>query len=285
MTSGKDLGHTYSKLVRVSGQDSTPAQPGSYHAKTNFTVDFGYPLQIVKRVSVLNVSFQNTAFNIIEEPAEAANNTFFISWNNGGPVSSKQYTIDPGFYNIQQLVTVMNAATADFKATVQPLANAASFVAPTTGTTVLNYGVGNNAGTHYQIFDNVDPTVSGPMHLMGFAGPADGVGVNPAPYVAENVPSLQGLTDAYIVSNSLAPGNCFDEKNQTRSILAAVPITVPFGTLNVFECKQDVLCEISYPKSRNIQKADFSLQDRYGNLVNLNGANLKLTLRVWFDVA
>ena len=281
MTSGSDFGHTYSKLCRISGEDATPAQVGSYHAKTNFVVDFGYPLQTVKRVSVINVSFMNTIFNVTDSPPEVRNNRFEIAWNNGGPIIVHPYTIDPGFYNVSQLIDVLNAAIVDFKTTYAPLANDAKFIAPTTGKVVIDYGTGNNVNTVFQVLDL--KFGQGPVNLLGFTSPISGEGVNPPNQTAENLPSLQGLTDIYVVSAALAPGNAFDEKTNTRNILVATPVTVPFGTLNVMECKQDVLCEVTYPKGRNIQRADFSLQDRQGNLVNLNGANLRITLRVWYD--
>lgn len=287
-TTGKDLGYTYSRIVRVSGEDSDPAQKGSYHEKTNFVASFGYPMQLVKRVSVINVAFINSAYNFIEDDESDLTNTgFSLFWNDGAPPVFKNYTLTPGFYNFAQLKAAMEAAFADFKATTAPLSNVPTINAPTTGTASITWGAGVSAATVYQIFDN-NGNRRGPVSALGFVNgftnsSVSGEGKTPGTTFANYLPSLQGITDTYIVSGALAGGNAFDEKNGTANILVAVPVTAEYGTLNLFECKQDVLCEISYPKGRNIQRADFSLQDRYGNLVNLNGSNLKITLRVWFD--
>lgn len=277
--SGKDKGYEFSRLVRISGEDATPTDgASSSSAKTNFTVDFGYNLQQVKRVSILNVSFLNTAFNLIEDPSSRANVHFTISIL--GSVNT--YTVDPGFYDLAQLLTVLNSALADFK-TAHPTAPVVVFAQSAVSGFVT--ATGSGTATVLTIFDSDasgNPLSRGPIELIGFA--AGTISITQGQVItATQLPHLQGLTEAYIVSQALAPGNCFDEKNQVSSILAVVPITAPFGQLNVFECKQDVLCEVSYPTPRNIQKADFSLRDRFGALVDLNGSNLKLTLRVWYN--
>ena len=281
--SGKDVGYQFSRLVRVSGEDATPASDDAY-AKTNFIVDYGYNLQQIKRVSVLNVAFMNNAFNFIDTPADLSNNNFTIELDNG-PINSVTYTIDPGFYNITQILTELNNAAADFKATY-PLAPTVTFSVPTTsGFIQANIGV-TTAGYTWRIFDSNASGAAfklGPLRQIGFSTGLITTTGAANTQTATVLPSLQGLTDVSLVSAALAPGNCFDEKNLASSVLVVIPVTAPFGTLNVFECKQDVLCEVSYPTSRNIQRADFSLRDRFGNLVDLNGANLKITLRVWYN--
>lgn len=281
--SGKEVGYQFSRIVRVSGEDATPVRDDEYK-KTNFVVDFGYNLQQVKRVSVMNVAFMNNAFNFIETPEELSNINFTIELENG-TLESTTYTINPGFYNITQILTDLNDAAAEFKV-AHPLSPTVTFEAPTTsGFIRANIGV-TTAGYTWRIFDsNSDGGANslGPIRQIGFSSGLITTSGAANVQSANVLPSLQGLTDVSVVSSALAPGNCYDEKNLTSSVLVVIPVTAPFGTLNVFECKQDVLCEVSYPVSRNIQQADFSLRDRFGNLVNLNGANLKITLRVWYN--
>lgn len=286
--SGKDKGYEYSRLVTVSGEDSTPIESkGLSTSKTNFSVDFGYNLQQIKRVSVINVSFLNTAFNFIDDPAAKANNSFTIELKDGVTlVGSKTYTIEPGFYNITQLITILNAAVVDFKAlyvdapaTVIFAQSAVSgFVTMTSsllaGAFVWRIFDSNSSGTQL---------TRGPLQQSGFETNTLSTSGAANTQTATELPHLQGLTEARVVSQAIATSNCFDEKNQASSVLVVVPITAPFGFLNVFECKQDALCEISYSTNRNIQRADFSLRDRFGELIDLNGSNLKLTLKVWYN--
>lgn len=286
--SGKDKGYEYSRLVTVSGEDSTPIE-GKYlsTSKTNFSVDFGYNLQQIKRVSVINVSFMNNAFNVIDDPPNKSNNQFLIYLAlNDTVLTSQLYTIEPGFYNITQLLADLNAAAVNFK-TLEPLAPASVVFSQSTQSGFVSITASTlPAGYSWHIYDSDgenNVTRRGPVHLAGFqkqgirSGPAGGT------ETATELPKLQGLTEVRVVSQAIATSNCFDEKNQASSVLVVVPITVPFGFLNVFECKQDALCEISYSTNRNIQRADFSLRDRFGELIDLNGSNLKLTLKVWYN--
>lgn len=286
--SGKDKGYEFSRLVTVSGEDSTPIEgKGLSTSKTNFSVDFGYNLQQIKRVSIINVSFLNTAFNIIDDPVNKANNLFSISFTDGVTTDVKTYTIEPGFYNITQLLTIFNAAVVDFKADFPAAPTSVVY----TQSAVSGFVVVTSSGTGapdsvWRMFDS-DASgtyiTRGAMQLAGFPSGNIYSFEFGAAYTAPELPHLQGLTEARIVSQAIASSNCFDEKNQASSVLVVVPIIAPFGVLNVFECKQDVLCEISYPTNRNIQRADFSLRDRFGELIDLNGSNLKLTLKVWYN--
>ena len=282
--SGKDLGYSFARLVRISGEDAVPAEKGN-NDKTNFVVDFGSNLQQVKRVSIVNVSFLNNAFNFVATPASLANVYFTFELDDGITVNSTTYTLQEGFYDMDTLLADLNAAAVDFKTTY---ANAPTVVFSTpseSGFIIATIGLTAPGYTLTILDSDVDglPSSKGPIRSIGF--PSGVIVTSGAANVrrATDLPSLQGLTEAYIVSQALAPGNCFDEKNQASSILVTIPITAPFGTLNVMECKQDILCEISYVTPKNIQRADFSLRDRFGNLINLHGANLKLTLKVFFN--
>lgn len=286
--SGKDKGYEFTRIVRVSGEDATPTDGATSYSsrKTNFVVDFGYNLQQVKRVSVLSVSFLNTAFNIIDEPGTRSNNTFTIELDDGGTVTEMTYTIEPGFYNITQLMTVLNDAIVEFK-TANPLSpTSVVFTQNSVSGYVQMTSSSLAAGRIWSVFDSDskgNQTSRGPLQIMGFPLFRLSTALAGGTQTASELPHLQGLTEVNVVSQALAPSNCFDEKTQATSVLVVVPVTAPFGVLNVFECKQDVLCEVTYPSSRNIQRADFSLRDRFGELIDLNGSNLKLTLRVWFN--
>lgn len=290
MSSGKDLGYAYSRLVRISGEDATPqSQDDADFAKTNFIVDFGYNLQQVKRVSVVSVTFPNTAYNFIDSPSTLANNTICYQIKRVAPpgvLANVTYTLSPGFWSVDQVIAQLNQWVLDFKAINANTSHTPTCVfteSKTGGPVSVTTGV-IDANYEFVIYDclpNMNSSPRGPLHQLGFDVFLDVVA--PTTLTAKYLPSLQGLTECYIASNTLAPGYCVDEKNQNSAILLAIPITVPYGSLNVFECKQDILCEISYPTSRNIQRCDFTLVDRFFNKINLHGANLKLTLKVFFN--
>lgn len=271
--SGYTKDSLFSKLLRISADKRLPGQGGD--RTTNFVVDLGSNLQRCKRLSIQSINFPNNFYNVY-------NNSFNGQYNNIGYFTHGSthytFTITPGFYNTAQL---MSAITTAFNAsaggeitsfTQDPISGLCSFTfySDTDGT-LIQFEKDNNG--------NPQPS---PFSLLGFTGTAYTL-TSPITVNATKLPSLAGLTEVYITSNALAPSNCFDEKGQLSNVLIGIPITAAFGQLNVFDCKVDVLCEVLYPRSRDLVRCDFMLVDRNGYEVNLNGGNVKLDLRVWFD--
>lgn len=274
--SGYTKSALFSKLLRISADKRLPGQAGD--RSTNFVVDLGANLQRCKRLSIQSVNFPNQFYNVY-------NNSFNGQFNNIGyfthSSNPNSFTIAPGYYTTAQLmsaiVTAFNAAATDDAVitsfTQDPISGICTFVF---------HSQDSNATLIHFDQDNKGNSQPGPFSLLGFEGFAGTLG-SPTTASGTHLPSMAGLTEVYIMSNALAPSNAFDEKGQLSNTLLGIPITAAYGQLNVFDCKVDQLCEILYPRSRDLGRCDFMLVDRNGNEVNLNGGNVKLDLRVWFD--
>lgn len=279
MSTGGEKGKRFSSLVRLSGDFRTRGTSTS-----DFTIDFGAGLQNVDRVSFVTCEFPNNFYNVVS----GINNLFHYIVSTGSFFNEYNHLISPGYYNIDDLLAVLNAFIVDDASTDVTLmfdSKGSKKVGATPPTIGVNFLI-----TNVVVGAPVDTTI---WPLLGFVpnqAPINGVPViayqDPAGgdgVVAPDLPALRGLTEAYVQSAALSPGNSYDEKGSIKNVGLCVPINAGFGGLVIFECKQDPLCQVTYPTSRNIQSIDIQLVDRYGSVLDLQGGNFKLDLRVWYN--
>lgn len=259
--SGAEKGYVSSKYVSADSDKGTASilveEEGS-----NFTVDYGSLLQNVKRIAVCTVQFPNNFYNII---SDRGRNVFSYTYNS----TDYSFNVTPGFYNISRLFTVIMTemkAQQSGQTFVLDLQQDTGKTYIQQGTlTVLPFTI-KNTTIWTQLGFNSDTLVTDASF-----------------YVAPDFPALQGLTKVFLNSNALALGAGIDVGGEQKSQLMAIPVNQPFGAMVLFECKQEALCEITYPTRRNLQIVDFQLVDRNNEVVYLQGGTLKVELRVWFD--
>ena len=263
--SGKDVGYTFAKLITVSGADGSPDSK----SRTDFTVNLGPNMQKIARISIVSVSFPNNAYNV-NGSGGGANNGFAIT-------GSDDLFVPEGFYTTTTLMSAVQTLVNTYLTSLGDGQSIALAQDPTTQLVTVTYTAGAGAAS----IDLLDSSVnSGVWQLLGFFDiPVTVTTTQTAP----NLPSLGGLKEVFLQSNELAAGNMYDKDGTQRNTLICIPITAPFGVSNVFECKVDSLCEITYLSPRSAQRCDFYLTDRGGNIVNLHGGNLIINLKVWFN--
>ncbi len=275
-TSGDEKGYVYSKLVRInSGAATTKGQSG--YSDTNFVINLGQSMQNVWRVSFVNVVFTNAAYNIRSSSLNSPNNRFEYK------VGATNYIglLGAGFYNSTQLMaaisTIVNGVFSGLGQGQSLLLTQDSI----SNRVLLTYNKGSSASTTFNLLTNADGSDSTWLNL-GFSFDTTSA-VSLTPIVAENVPNLTGIRQVYLQSSTLAPGNQIDEQGIWQNVCLAIPVTAGFGEVNVFECKIDQLCQITYQAKRNLSVMDFQLVDDKGNIVNLNGTTMKIELKIWSD--
>lgn len=269
--SGKEKGYSFSKQVTVSGD---AAVIGS--SNTDFAVTLSESLQKIWRVSIESVSFPNNAYNV-NATGGGTNNTFAISV--GAMVHT--FEVNGGFYTTSSLSSAVQTAIQAFftsEGDGQTITLAQDTVSQKVSVTYTEGTSGEST-----ILIERDDNKFGIWDLLGFDIISPITITTAVATIADNLPALGGLKMAYLTSNNLAPGNSFDVKGLQKNILVAIPITVPFGVSNVWECKVDELCAITYKTARDLQTVDFALRDKYGNLIDLHGGNMFINLRVWFQ--
>jgi hypothetical protein len=229
-------------------------------------------MQKVARVSILSVSFPNNAYNV-NSSGGGANNGYAI--DSGGTVA--EFTVDPGFYTTTTLMSAMETAINNYLTGLGDGQSIALAQDPTNQLVTITY----TAGVGPASIDLLDSEFnSGAWELLGFTTLPLTVTTS---QTAPDLPSLGGLKEVFLQSNEMAPGNLYDKDGSQKNVLIAIPITAPFGVSNVWDCKQDVLCEITYMSPRSLQQVDFYLTDKAGNVVDLHGGNLVINLKIWFN--
>lgn len=298
--SGAAKGSVYSQLLTVSGTGRISGQ-GKDRA-TNFVQYLGTAITRVKRISVSTCSFPNNFYNLIGyDPSYSQNNETLLGIQIGATFTMAVFKA--GFYSVSQMMTAVIAAV-----------NGVALAAGDAGTFVLTFdsisakcfmqwtSAAANALTFYQIGRNtltsngLNPNmllISNPLTKLGFpTNLASSINTTTAflslpgagqSVIFPNAPSLNGLTKVYIQSGRLGLSNLVEEDGQISNKLLPIPITAPFGGLNVFDCKQDILCERIYSHPIECNTIDIQLTDRDGNEVNIQGGNVQIEFRVWFD--
>lgn len=281
--SGKEKGFTYAQLLRVNSANAASNSVGDGRSLTDWVVDLGSTCQQVKRVSFLSCVFTNSAYNIISKGTDT-NNTFTFSIDRTGApdVVQQSLQITEGFYDIDSLMAAVETKIQSFF-TAEGLGETLTLTQDSlTNRVSATYGKGIMITSSFSMNPNTDGSKS-LWSMMGFFPNLNEVVLYNVPLVADYVPSLAGLRQVYLVSDVLASGYQIDEKGKFQNVAINIPVTAPFGGVNVWECKQDSLCEITYPTPRNLQRVDFKLTDEDGSVVNLNGSSVKVELKVWFN--
>lgn len=274
---GASKGANFQKIISISGSSDQILAGGT---GTNFTVDLGSNLQLVRAVSFNTVTFPNTVYNIYNDN-RGQNNTYNYNFN----ATTYTFTAAPGFYNLGSLLSLMNAdLTTHTGGYAQWSYNV---ITNTVSITATDDGIHNGIVLNYTL---VPPL--GLMNLLG-GGPLAAVPASLIPGLSsglsttltgDNFPNLMGLDHAYLISEAVGPSNMIEAKGRFSNGALCIPITAAFGSMNMMECKVDDLCEITYGRPRDFSRIDFRLTDKSGNTLDLHGGHVHIVMKVWFNV-
>lgn len=251
---------SFSSLIQISADDRLT----SSETPSDFTVDLGQASFCNRAIRCVlkTCIFPNIFYNIRTDV-----NDKFTFRENGQP--AVELTVPQGFYNSSSLAsslqTLINASltVGSVAITTDPLTLLMTFTF--TGITAIIYG-------------EPETTMASNVGIVNGSS-----GAYVASYVGEQIPQLQGLTEIFIQSLTLAPSNLVEQKSIVRNVFIPVPITAPFGAINVFECKDDELCSINYQSPRDLRYIDIKMTDRRGNLLDFQGHNVKLVFKIYYQ--
>lgn len=246
----------FTKLVKLN---SSARSSGTAN---NFRLHFNeIALNKVKRVSVRSVRFGNYQYNVTQR-----NNTFTLLTTLNG---TQNITIPQGQYITTTLMTQIESIYNSL---------------PATGKIDL---VQNNLTGRLSLTMAGDTCSIGNgsiNRILGFIRPS---AIASASHVADVIPSLHGLTTVHVVSSKLAQGNLLKPVGDigTQDVLIDVPISVPFGLINVWVEEIDSLSSVIYTHPRNLQDIDIALFDQDGNFVLLDESQeVEIFLKVYYTL-
>mgnify|MGYP003678201565 CR=1 FL=1 len=219
---------------------------------SNFEINLNQPLWCFG-YSIKNISIPNTQYNI-----NLKNNDFQIE--TGGVIFS--YTVPVGQYTTTELITVLEQEFPTLTITQDPLTKkitidtgASSLVVPETE---IISGFGILGYTYYQVLSGV--------------------------ITADHLVKLNGVYNAYIISSDLTQNNANQglmRDGARVDLVSEVSITSPFGVYtNISETSYGLNTTL-FDKGSNIQKIGIKVVDLDQNVLNLQGLDVEIVLKVY----
>lgn len=260
--------NTFSRLIRLSSIHANRLTDTS----SNFTINLNRMTETndIIRVVFKSISFPNTVYNIIDNGARQ--NNIFKYDINGTP-----YTFEPlsGFYSFDSITTLLqNDIQTNLDAQLGPGTAAISIsLDPITQKLLFDY-----SGWTPSLFGNDEDA-----NLNRLLGNNNNITLSASPYTFNQLANLYGLTDLYVTSTLIGEQNLVDSDVESHDIIARIPIDVPFGSLQIYESKDDELDSITYKSSRNYDSLSIELRDLDMNIVDLqNNQPVTILLKVYY---
>ena len=235
--------------------------------ETDFVVGLGKDHRVsnVRGCAIKSVQFVNSFYNI-----NSHNNTWY--YDVGGPELSIEIPV--GQYNVSQLIA---AIEAEFF-----LAGLVVNIVEDTMTHKFEIVMSANPIRIYKTRPNGELN---PIHrVVGFRDD-----LSSTPLLSYSCPALHDLTGVRTVnvtSETLAGGHGITSRNNGNklALLDTIPISVAFGQAQSHDPSDLPLDSIDYDQvlSNNMSSIDITLRDQDNNVLDSNGLNFVLTLKLYF---
>lgn len=255
---------TDENLLRISSLDRDRVRS---RGTTDFVVNYkqASAVQTVKRISIQSAHIMNTFYNI-----NVYKQRFVYKI---GGVIQPAIVIPVGQYNIDTLIIAMETAGVGIGLTMalDPITYKISF----TTTTAIEYLPHRTQS---------DPLYAENNPMGEVMGILESSGGDVLAYTATGVPDLTGETEVYIVSTNLSDGsNMISSELLSVPVVIVIPITSCFGSVSHYLSQAEDADNIIYNSQRlgkNLQDIDIRIFDREGRLLDNNGADSEIIVKI-----
>jgi hypothetical protein len=248
----------YSSFLRISSAERINKNDST----SDFTVSINNDskMQKVTMIAVKEVTIPNTAYNITSN-----NNAFYMS-NLAGDIIYT-FRITPGQYTITTIIQHINTNPANIYFTLSQDPYTLKLKATRIFATPLQFITGNQ---------NIN-------NILGIVAPL----VFYINTEFQSLPDLSGIRNFYVISNTLGDGNAMISPTLPKmSIISVVPNNTEWGHITYYNSNEQKLDEIYYPSQtngKNISFIDLKLISIDGQLINLNGLDWSILLKVYYN--
>ena len=272
------------KIVNIDTKYRTDYDYASY---SSINMVFGEKLSEVRSMEVVSIDIPITFYNIHGNNDCLIDGNNYLRIKNGG--TSKILTLTPNYY------ASTGALTTEINTQLQNLSLA----------TDISYSVVNNKSyfksktSSYSLATNVD--MCGNTYelnnqnnlgwLLGFRDTS--YNLTTSGLTSECIVNMKSPRHIFLALNEFSQGNSnsfvspLEKTNQNKNIIAkiCIPSTVAFGdTLCVNKANGLLVSEVrKYLEKVNIQRMNLQLLDDAGRVINLNGADFSVCLRLVHD--
>jgi hypothetical protein len=268
------------KIVNIDTKYRTDYDYRSY-ASANMV--FGEKLSEVRSMEIVSVDIPITFYNIFENNDCLQNGNNYLRIKNGG--TSKILTLTPNYYTDISFVAEINNQLQNLSLSTDisySVVNNKSFFK----SKVSTYSLATNVDMCGNVYDsNIQNNLG---WVMGFRDTS--YNLTTSGMTSECILNLKTPRHLFLALNEFSQGNSnsfvspLEKTNQSKNIIAkiCIPSTVKFGdTLCVNKANGLLVSEVrKYLEKVNIQRMNLQLLDDAGRVIQLNGADFSLCLKL-----
>jgi len=268
------------KIVNIDTKYRTDYDYRSY-ASANMV--FGEKLSEVRSMEIVSVDIPITFYNIFENNDCLQTGNNYLRIKNGG--TSKILTLTPNYYTDISFVAEINNQLQNLSLSTDisySVVNNKSFFKSKVNT----YSLATNVDMCGNVYDsNIQNNLG---WVMGFRDTS--YNLTTSGIASECILSLKTPRHLFLALNEFSQGNSnsfvspLEKTNQSKNIIAkiCIPSTVKFGdTLCVNKANGLLVSEVrKYLEKVNIQRMNLQLLDDAGRVIQLNGADFSLCLKL-----
>jgi hypothetical protein len=268
------------KIVNIDTKYRTDYDYRSY-ASANMV--FGEKLSEVRSMEIVSVDIPITFYNIFENNDCLQTGNNYLRIKNGG--TSKILTMTPNYYTDISFVAEINNQLQNLSLSTDisySVVNNKSFFKSKVNT----YSLATNVDMCGNVYDsNIQNNLG---WVMGFRDTS--YNLTTSGIASECILNLKTPRHLFLALNEFSQGNSnsfvspLEKTNQSKNIIAkiCIPSTVKFGdTLCVNKANGLLVSEVrKYLEKVNIQRMNLQLLDDAGRVIQLNGADFSLCLKL-----
>ena len=268
------------KIVNIDTKYRTDYDYRSY-ASANMV--FGEKLSEVRSMEIVSVDIPMTFYNIIENNDCLQTGNNYLRIKNGG--TSKILTMTPNYYTDISFVAEINNQLQNLSLSTDisySIVNNKSFFK----SKVSTYSLATNVDMCGNVYDsNIQNNLG---WVMGFRDTS--YNLTTSGIASECILNLKTPRHLFLALNEFSQGNSnsfvspLEKTNQSKNIIAkiCIPSTVKFGdTLCVNKANGLLVSEVrKYLEKVNIQRMNLQLLDDAGRVIQLNGTDFSLCLKL-----
>jgi hypothetical protein len=268
------------KIVNIDTKYRTDYDYRSY-ASANMV--FGEKLSEVRSMEIVSVDIPITFYNIFENNDCQQNGNNYLRIKNGG--TTKILTMTPNYYTDISFVAEINNQLQNLSLSTDisySVVNNKSFFKSKVNT----YSLATNVDMCGNVYEsNIQNNLG---WVMGFRDTS--YNLTTSGIASECILSLKTPRHLFLALNEFSQGNSnsfvspLEKTNQSKNIIAkiCIPSTVKFGdTLCVNKANGLLVSEVrKYLEKVNIQRMNLQLLDDAGRVIQLNGADFSLCLKL-----
>jgi hypothetical protein len=268
------------KIVNIDTKYRTDYDYKSY-ASANMV--FGEKLSEVRSMEVVSIDIPMTFYNIFENNDCQQTGNNYLRIKNGG--TSKILTLTPNYYTDASFVAEINTQLQNVSLGTDisySMVNNKSFFK----SKVSNYSLATNVDSFGNIYELNNQNNLG--WVLGFRDTS--YNLTTSGLTSECILNLKNPRHLFLALNEFSQGNSnsfvspLEKTNQNKNIIAkiCIPSTAKFGdTLCVNKANGLLVSEVrKYLEKVNIQRMNLQLLDDAGRVVQLNGADFSVCLRL-----